>query len=88
MLNKLVILLIQMVEIYSFMLLAWVIGSWFPRFTITKFFQFLDQVVKPYVSIFRSVIPPLGGFDFSVIVAFIVLHLVSDILRVLGSKLI
>ena len=88
MINKLIALILQMIQIYSYMLLTWVIGSWFPRFTITKFYQFLDKVVQPYISIFRSVIPPLGGFDFSVVVAFIVLHVFSDILFMLAHKFI
>jgi YggT family protein len=67
-------LLLQAVEIYSYILLIWVIGSWFPRFTITKFYKFIDKIVFPYAQIFRSFIPPFGGFDFSVIAAFIVLQ--------------
>ena len=68
-------LLLNIVEIYSYILLIWVIGSWFPRLTITKFYQFIDKLVFPYARIFRGIIPPIGGFDFSVILAFLVLQL-------------
>ena len=88
MLVKLVKLIIQMVEIYGFMLLAWVIGSWFPRFQMTKFYDFLDSAVAPFAKLFRGIIPPLGGLDFSIIVAFIVLQVGKDILAWVLLKLV
>lgn len=83
MLSKLIILLIQAIEIYSYILLAWVIGSWFPQFTTTKFYEFIDRLVYPYAKIFRGLIPPIGGFDFSVIIAFLVLGLIQKLLSYL-----
>ena len=77
MLNKLILLLVQAIEIYSYLLLAWVILSWFPQMTSSKIYRFIDQLVYPYAKIFRGLIPPMGGFDFSVIVAFLVLSLIQ-----------
>ncbi len=73
-------LLIQAIEIYSYMLLIWVIGSWFPQFHGTKFYRFIDKLVEPYARIFRGLIPPIGGFDFSVIIAFIALNMLQRII--------
>ncbi len=81
MLVKLIALLIQAIEIYSYILLIWVIGSWFPQFTTTKFYAYIDKIVYPYAKLFRGIIPPVGGFDFSVIVAFLCLNLLQYILR-------
>lgn len=78
--NKLAILIIQAIEIYSYVMLIWVIGSWFPQLHSSRFYQAIDKIVYPYAKIFRSVIPPIGGFDFSVIVAFLVLGLVQKLL--------
>jgi YggT family protein len=83
--NKLILLLVQAIEIYSYMLLAWVICSWFPRLHSSKFYQYLDQLIYPYAQIFRGLIPPIGGFDFSVIVAFLVLSIVQ---RMIASLMI
>lgn len=77
--NKLAILLVQAIEIYSFMLLIWVIGSWFPQIQGNKFYRFIDQLVYPYAKIFRGLIPPIGGFDLSVIIAFIALGILQRI---------
>lgn len=79
-------LLLQAVEIYSYILLIWVIGSWFPQFTITKFYKFIDKIVFPYARIFRGLVPPMGGFDFSVIIAFIVLQYVIPRLIIVISS--
>ena len=77
MLNKLILLVVQAIELYSYLLLAWVILSWFPQVTMTKWYRFIDQLVYPYAKIFRGLIPPFGGFDFSVIVAFLVLSILQ-----------
>ncbi len=80
MLAKLVKLLIDAIEIYSYILLIWVIGTWFPQFHGTKFFRAIEQIVYPYAKIFRNLIPPLGGFDFSVIVAFFALSVLQRLI--------
>lgn len=80
MLSKLSSLLIQAIEIYSYMLLIWVIGSWFPQLHNSKFYRFIDKAVDPYTRIFRGLIPSIGGFDFSVIVAFMALNILQRII--------
>jgi YggT family protein len=42
--------------------------------------SFLAPVTDPYLNIFRSFIPPLGGIDFSAILAIFVLQLIPKIL--------
>lgn len=80
MLSKLIVITIQAIELYSYMILIWVIGSWFPQFQNNKFYKFIDQAVEPYARIFRRLIPPIGGFDFSIIIAFFVLSLMQRLL--------
>jgi YggT family protein len=41
---------------------------------------FLSPITDPYLNIFRSFIPPLGGLDISPILAIIVLNLVASLL--------
>lgn len=77
------------ITIYSYMLFIWVIGSWFPQFTVSKFYRFLDKMVYPFAKIFRGIIPPIGGFDLSVIIAFLVLQYVLPMIIIkLSSFLI
>ena len=42
--------------------------------------EFLKEVCEPYLRIFRKVIPQFGPFDFSPIVAIIVLQIVGGII--------
>ena len=41
--------------------------------------SFLRDVSEPYLRLFRKVIPPVGAFDFSPMVAIIVLYIVQRI---------
>lgn len=85
---KLVSLLLQAIEIYSYLLIIWVIGSWFPQLHRTKFYRWIESVVYPYTKIFRGLIPPIGGFDFSVILAFIVLEFLKTLVANLAHPMI
>ena len=44
------------------------------------FLAFLRDVCEPYLRIFRRVIPQVGAFDFSPIVAIIVLSLINSLI--------
>ncbi|MER3588393.1 MAG: hypothetical protein C4322_09720, partial [Mastigocladus sp. ERB_26_1] len=37
-------------------------------------------ITDPYLNIFRNIIPPLGGIDFSPILAFLVLNIIGSLL--------
>lgn len=60
-------------QIYTFMLLARIIASWFPQLFQYSFMQFIAYCTDPYLNFFRRFIPPLGMIDFSPIVAFLCL---------------
>ena len=40
----------------------------------------LDRIVGPYLNLFRRIIPPMGGIDFSPVVAIIALNLIENLL--------
>lgn len=65
---------------YELCLLIWCLMSWLPRTgsaVVETVREFLGTICEPYLSIFRGFIPPMGGIDFSPILAFIVLELVE-----------
>jgi YggT family protein len=67
-------------NIYLVLILIRVLLSWFPNIDwISPPFSVLSQLVDPYLNIFRSVIPPLGGMDFSPMLAIIILQVVAQI---------
>lgn len=69
------------IGIYTFLLLVRIILTWFP--TIDWYNQpwaTLSQLTDPYLNIFRSFIPPLGGIDFSPMLAILLLQVVGQML--------
>jgi len=54
--------------------------SWIRVNPYNPFVQLLYQITEPVLAPFRRVIPPVGGMDFSPIVALIVLQLVQQFL--------
>lgn len=66
--------------IYTFLLLIRVLGSWFPKFSGSRFMRFVAFYTDPYLNLFRKFIPPLGGFDLSPMVAFFALQIFEGVL--------
>lgn len=66
-------------NIYFVLLIIRILLSWFPNVDwMSQPFATLSQLTDPYLNLFRSLIPPLGGIDFSPILAFLVLQIVSQ----------
>lgn len=67
-------------QLYSYMMIAWILMSWVPNLKYSKFGIILGKLVEPYLSIFRRVIPSMGGIDFSPIIAFFVYRILVGII--------
>lgn len=73
-------------SIYTVLLIIRILLSWFPNVDwFNPPFSVLSQLTDPYLNIFRSVIPPLGGIDFSPILAFLLLSFVRQGVVALAS---
>jgi YggT family protein len=71
--------------IYSTILLIRVLLTWFPSINWSdQPFEAVAQLTDPYLNIFRSIIPPLGGFDISSMLAIFALQFAQSIV---SSKL-
>ena len=61
-------------SIYTILLIIRILLSWFPNVDwYNPPFSVLGQLTDPYLNLFRSIIPPLGGIDISPILAFLLL---------------
>jgi uncharacterized protein YggT (Ycf19 family) len=79
------------VSIYILFILGYVLLSWFqmPYSSVVATLQrFLDEVVNPYLRLFRGRIPTLGPFDLSPIVAVVVLLVAAQLVNALIGALL
>ncbi|GHH96483.1 YggT family protein [Neobacillus kokaensis] len=67
-------LLQQIIQIYSWALIIYILMSWFPNARETSIGRFLARICEPYLEPFRKIIPSIGMIDISPIVAFLVLN--------------
>jgi YggT family protein len=58
-------------EIYYWLILIFILGSWFPKFYSTKAGILISKIVDPYLAVFRRFIPPIGVIDLSPFIAII-----------------
>ncbi|MNR37203.1 YGGT family protein [compost metagenome] len=63
-------------EIYYFMIIGYLILSWFPNARGSFIGGLLSKLVEPYLAPFRKIIPSIGFIDLSPIVALIALKFV------------
>lgn len=66
-------------QIYTLMLFIRILASWIPQANEYRIIQFIGYYTDPYLNIFRRIIPPLGMFDISPIVAFLCLSFLQNI---------
>ena len=74
-------------QIYSFILIVRVLLTWFPSIDWSNgILTAICSITDPYLNIFRGVIPPIGGFDISSILAFLLLNVLQGVLRDLSMS--
>ena len=67
------------IQIYLLLIFVRILLSWFQTADwASQVMSFLSPITDPYLNIFRSFIPPLGGLDISPILAIIVLQFVAS----------
>lgn len=67
-------------QVYTLMLFVRILSSWIPQANEYRIMQFVGYYTDPYLNLFRRIIPPLGMFDLSPIVAFLSLSFAQNIL--------
>ena len=73
--------LVTFLNIYMVLMFVRILLSWFPNVNwYDPPFSVLSQLTDPYLNLFRSFIPPLGGMDFSPIIAIFVLQIAAQLI--------
>lgn len=70
--------LTQLISLYSWALIIYILLSWFPNARESAIGQFLARICEPYLDPFRKIIPPIGMIDISPIVAILVLRFATS----------
>jgi YggT family protein len=69
------------VGVYTFMVIARILLTWFPTVNWSSPpFEVLSQLTDPYLNLFRSVLPPLGGLDLSPMLAIFLLQIIGGLI--------
>lgn len=67
-------------RVYTLLLMARIIGSWFPQFAQHKIMAFIAFYTDPFLNIFRRFIPPVQGvLDLSPLIAFFALGILEKL---------
>ncbi|GGF11627.1 membrane protein [Halobacillus andaensis] len=74
-------ILFTALNIYSWILIIYILLSWFPGARESSFGEILAKLAEPFLEPFRKIIPPLGMIDISPIVAILVLRFAASGLR-------
>ena len=76
-------------QIYLALLLVRILLSWFPNVDWSNpIFSTISQLTDPYLNLFRSIIPPIGGLDLSAILAILALQLITGLVNAAGSQIV
>jgi YggT family protein len=81
MLNPIAALLIELLELYKWVIIATVIVSWLIAFNVINIHnnfvrsmvRVLNALTEPVLAPIRRMIPPVGGLDLSPIVVFLII---------------
>ena len=78
---KILTVLESTVQIFSVLLLIRVLLTWFPSIDMSNGpLSALCSLTDPYLNIFRGIIPPIGGFDISSLLAFLLLNVIQNLI--------
>lgn len=69
-------------DFYVAVIFIYILMSWIPheRGFVGELYNVLGSICEPYLRLFRAIMPPVGGIDFSPIIAVVVLELVVRLL--------
>ena len=68
-------------QILYWIMIARVLLTWFPNINwYNQPFKAIKEITDPIFEPFRRIIPPIGGLDFSPLVAFLAIYVLSIII--------
>jgi YggT family protein len=72
-------LLIQLIDLYSLIVLVAVVASWMQLAPSNPIASFVNAMTEPLLDPIRRALPPMGGLDFSPMVLLIGLRMIRSL---------
>ena len=72
--------LASMLRLFSLMLVIYALLSWVITDPRHQVFRFLQSMVEPVLNPIRKVLPPMGGFDISIVAALMGIEILRSFL--------
>lgn len=79
----LVRIIISLIDFYEMLIIAYCILTWIPmnpNGLLADIGAVLDSIVGPFLNFFRRMMPPIGGIDFSPVIAVLALTVIQRLL--------
>lgn len=73
----------SLINFYNILIIVYCLLTWIPmnpNGLLADIGAVLDGIVGPYLNFFRRIMPPMGGIDFSPVIAVLALTLIERIL--------
>ncbi|MDB6063441.1 MAG: putative integral rane protein [Verrucomicrobiaceae bacterium] len=80
-------ILVAVLNIYFLAMIASIIISWVAAGSYHPAVVLLNQLAEPIMAPFRKLLPPMGGIDFSPMLAFLAINVVKILLSGLAMKI-
>ncbi|UPM53131.1 YggT family protein [Gottfriedia acidiceleris] len=72
--DLLFVILYKLIQYYRYVIVIHIILSWFPQIRQSGFGRLIGRLSEPYLEPFRRIVPSIGMFDFSPIIALFALE--------------
>lgn len=78
---------LNFLSIYNLIITARILLSWFPQAQGIAALQPVYAITDPYLNLFRGIVPPVFGLDFSPILAFLLLNTLTSATAAVGAEI-
>ena len=73
-------IILTVLRLYMLLIFVWTFGSWFPQWRNQAWFRLVEDLVKPYVSLFRALPLRMGAIDFTPMAALMLLFVFEQLI--------
>lgn len=71
------LIIYYVIQAYILLILVWVFGSWFPQWRYQSWYRTVEDLVSPYMNLFKLIPLRIGMIDLSPMLAIFVLFILQ-----------